>query len=89
MITSPSPIVSMFSIVPIQFLICLSCNNSLILLHDLMGNNSQPNYYHPIDVTSGEWANGGPYEAVKNLPKDKWEWVTIPVNNGLTILRKI
>ena len=66
----------------------LTDNKSIILLHDLMGCNTQPNYFHPINETQGEWAYGGPYEAVKNLDLYKWEWATLPVNNGLTILRK-
>jgi len=37
----------------------------------------------------GEWSQGGPTHAVLELDKNKWEWVTIPFNNGLTILRKI
>jgi cephalosporin hydroxylase len=64
--------------------------SSLILLHDLMGNYQAPNYYWPTGTTESdpEWANGGPYRAVKELDLSKWEWATIPVNNGLTILRK-
>lgn len=64
--------------------------SSLILLHDLMGGNNHPEYFFPINDTnpSSEWANGGPYRAIKELDQDKWEWATIPVNNGLTILRK-
>lgn len=63
-------------------------NKSIILLHDLMGCNTQPNYFYPINEAHGEWAYGGPYAAVKELDLSKWEWATIPVNNGLTILRK-
>lgn len=73
----------------LEFIDTFTTNNSLIILHDLMGNQHEPNYYHPINVTSGEWAHGGPYDAVKKLPSDKWEFVTVPVNNGFTILRKI
>ena len=63
-------------------------NKSIILLHDLMGCNTQPEYFYPINETQGEWAYGGPYAAIKDLDLNKWEWATIPVNNGLTILRK-
>jgi len=66
----------------------LTNNKSIILLHDLMGCNYQPEYFYPINETHGEWAYGGPYAAVKDLDLNKWEWSTIPVNNGLTILRK-
>jgi len=31
---------------------------------------------------------GGPYKALLELDMDKWEYATIPVNHGLTILRK-
>jgi len=66
----------------------LTDNKSIILLHDLMGMGTQPEYYYPINEAHGEWALGGPYAAVKDLDLNKWEWATIPVNNGLTILRK-
>ena len=64
--------------------------SSLICLHDLMGNFKAPDYYYPegTEITDPEWANGGPYRAIKELDSNKWEYVTIPVNNGLTILRK-
>jgi hypothetical protein len=61
--------------------------NSLILLHDLMGQGNNPNYFLPIHW-HGEWENGGPYRAVKELDPTIWEWSTIPVNHGFTILRK-
>jgi glycosyltransferase involved in cell wall biosynthesis len=32
-----------------------------------------------------DFSNDG---SVKDLDLNKWEWSTIPVNNGLTILRK-
>jgi hypothetical protein len=67
---------------------------SLILLHDLMAFNDiqglTAEYHWPINSPVGtEWSQGGPTRAVFELDKTKWEWVTIPVNNGLTILRKI
>ena len=62
--------------------------SSLILLHDLMGNFQAPNYYHPAHQDeNSEWGQGGPYAAVKELDLNTWEWMTIPVNNGLTLLR--
>jgi predicted O-methyltransferase YrrM len=61
--------------------------SSLILLHDTMCNNTQPNYHYYSD-TQGEFANGGPYAALQQLDQNIWEFSTIPVNNGLTILRK-
>ena len=66
----------------------VSDENTIILLHDLM-SNSEPNYWSPIDYDeNGEWGLGGPYRAVEELDKEKWEWMTIPTNHGLTILRK-
>jgi predicted O-methyltransferase YrrM len=66
----------------------LSDENTLILLHDLMGNNCAPNYFNPITLRGTEWDEGGPFRAVNELDPAKWEWMTIPVNNGLTLLRK-
>lgn len=62
--------------------------SSIILLHDAMCPNTQPKYHLYSDV-SGEFGNGGPYKALLNLNKNKWEFCTIPINNGLTILRKL
>lgn len=62
--------------------------SSLILLHDAMCNNTQPKYHHYLDK-DGEFGNGGPYGAIAKLDKNIWEYSTIPVNNGLTILRKL
>lgn len=64
--------------------------NTVILLHDLMGEGNYPNYFLPIaEHYNGQvWEGGGPYRAVKELDPVIWEWSTIPVNHGLTILRK-
>lgn len=62
--------------------------SSLILLHDAMCYNTQPKYHHYLDK-DGEFGNGGPYGALSKLDKNIWEFSTIPVNNGLTILRKL
>lgn len=67
----------------------ISDENTLILLHDLMGHNNHPNFFYPLNYPEkSEWGLGGPYRAVEELDKNKWEWMTIPVNHGLTILRK-
>jgi predicted O-methyltransferase YrrM len=61
---------------------------SLILLHDLMAG-TYPEYSLPTwNGPESEFAEGGPAAAVFELDLNKWEYVTIPVNNGLTILRK-
>lgn len=66
----------------------ISDPNTIILLHDLMYGNYQPNYHSNVNDPDPQWANGGPYRAVAELPSDKWEYVTLPTNHGLTILRK-
>lgn len=61
---------------------------SVILVHDLMYGNTCPHYHSDITMKDGQWANGGPYRAVAELPSQFWEFATLPYNNGLTILRK-
>lgn len=70
-----------------------SDKNTVIILHDLM-YHMHPNYNDSengdrFGLGGGEFANGGPHRAVSSLSKDKWEYSTLPFNNGLTILRKI
>lgn len=62
--------------------------SGLVLLHDLMYSNAQPHYRSDPDTTDAQWEGGGPYRAVAELDLAKWEYVTIPINHGLTILRK-
>jgi predicted O-methyltransferase YrrM len=62
--------------------------SSLILIHDSMCYNTQPQYHYFLDK-DGEFGNGGPYGAISRLDRDIWEYSTIPINNGLTILRKL
>jgi len=62
--------------------------NSIILLHDLMGSGCAPKYYNPINAKNTEWDYGGPFRAVSELDTNIWEWMTIPVCNGLTLLKK-
>lgn len=62
--------------------------SGLILLHDLMYSNAQPDYRSNLTPSDPQWADGGPYRAVAELDPEKWEWSTIPINHGLTILRK-
>lgn len=68
----------------------LTTPSSVIILHDLMYGNHQPNYYGDWN-DKGEFANGGPFRAVDEFvnPEDGgWEYATIPSSHGLTILRK-
>lgn len=62
--------------------------SSIVLLHDLMYANYEPHYHTDIACKEGQWAKGGPYRAVAELSDNFWEFSTIPVSNGLTILRK-
>lgn len=60
----------------------------IIILHDLMYGNSQPNYRSVENPSDKQWSNGGPYAAIKKLDLNKWEYCTIPRCHGLTFLRK-
>lgn len=62
--------------------------SSVILLHDLMYSNAQPHYRSDPDTADAQWAGGGPYRAVAELDPEKWEWATVPINHGFTILRR-
>lgn len=62
--------------------------DDLILLHDLMYGNSQPNYRSVMSPKDKQWDNGGPYKAVADLDLDLWEYATIPRCHGMTLLRK-
>lgn len=61
---------------------------TIILVHDLMYGNTCPHYHSDLTLASGQWAEGGPYRAVAELPSQFWEFATLPYNNGLTLLRK-
>lgn len=62
--------------------------SSIILIHDTMYSNTQPDYHMEVDTTDDQWAGGGPYRAVAELDPAVWEWATIPANHGMTLLRK-
>lgn len=73
----------------LEYIDKISDKSTIILLHDLMGMSSHPYYFYPKDAPdTSEWAKGGPFRAVAELDFNKWEWATIPVSHGLTILRK-
>tara|TARA_R100001015_G_C4583368_1_gene139565 strand:+ start:333 stop:959 length:627 start_codon:yes stop_codon:yes gene_type:complete len=63
-------------------------SKDLIILHDLMYGNSQPNYRSVENPSDKQWSNGGPYAAISKLDLNKWEYCTIPRCHGLTFLRK-
>ena len=62
--------------------------SSVILVHDLMYGHTEPFYHSDMTLPDGQWAEGGPYRAVAELPLQFWEWATLPWNHGLTLLRK-
>ena len=62
--------------------------STVILLHDLMYSGAHPDYRSDPDCKDPQWEGGGPYRAVAELDPSVWEWSTIPVNHGLTLLRK-
>lgn len=61
--------------------------SSIVLVHDLM-YGTEPFYHSDMALKQGQWAEGGPYRAVAELPEQFWEWSTLPWSNGLTLLRK-
>ena len=63
----------------------------LITMHDAMYWNWEPHYHENLE-DRGEFGNGGVYKALKDFVAkypNEWEYCTIPVDHGLTILRKI
>jgi predicted O-methyltransferase YrrM len=70
----------------LQLLINKIDKRTIVLLHDLMHTGTHPNYNTSSGM--GEFANGGPYAAVKGLNPEEWEFATLPVSHGLTILRR-
>lgn len=70
--------------------------SGLILIHDAMYQNWEPKYHENLEPVcprfGEEFGNGGVYRALKTFTSkytDEWEYVTIPVDHGLTILRKV
>jgi predicted O-methyltransferase YrrM len=72
----------------LEYIDSLVSPKTVILIHDLMYGNYCPHYHTDLTLKEGQWAEGGPYRAVAELNNQFWEFSTIPVNNGLTILRK-
>lgn len=67
--------------------------DSIILLHDCMvgtmRGNAEYQQDRPTPEDNPEFAEGGPARAVRELDATRWEWATIPISNGLTLLRKL
>lgn len=69
----------------------LISSSGIITMHDTMYGNFEPKYREELNST-GEFGNGGVYKAIKDFIKkypDEWEYSTLPVDHGFTILRKI
>jgi len=67
----------------------LVTKNTLITTHDLMHTFAHPNYNTAV-INHGEFQGTGPYGGVIKFINEnpEFEFVTIPVNHGLTILRR-
>jgi predicted O-methyltransferase YrrM len=72
----------------LEYLDAATTPATVIFLHDLMYAGTEPRYHTNRSTDDGEWAHGGPFRAVDELPSGAWEWATLPWNNGLTLLRK-
>jgi predicted O-methyltransferase YrrM len=70
----------------LEYIYDLTDKKSLIVLHDAMAG-TYPDYYH--GTPDGEFGNGGVTGALDNLDFAEWEFCTIPVSHGLTILRRL
>ncbi|NBO99157.1 MAG: class I SAM-dependent methyltransferase [Proteobacteria bacterium] len=66
-------------------------NRSLIVLHDLMHSSTHPEYNKKEYPQGNEFEGTGPYGGVEKFVNEApgaYEYVTVPVCHGLTILRK-
>lgn len=65
--------------------------SALIIMHDAMYGNWEPRY-HEDNTPGGEFGGGGVYGAIKTFVgkyPGEFEFCTLPVDHGFTILRKI
>jgi predicted O-methyltransferase YrrM len=65
--------------------------SGLILIPNTMWENP-PHYYRSEETAEGKMGGGGPSVALFKFvhrSRFSWEYVTIPIDNGLTILRKV
>jgi predicted O-methyltransferase YrrM len=67
----------------------ISTKKTLILLHDLMWGGSHPEYNTAV-MTHGEFEGTGPHGGLMKFLSEypDYEYATIPINHGLTLLRK-
>jgi predicted O-methyltransferase YrrM len=66
-------------------------NTSLILLHDTMYYGSHPYYNETVMPEGHDFEGKGVYGALTRFVEEypNYEYCTIPINHGLTILRKV
>lgn len=64
---------------------------SVVVLHDMMHSHSDPVYNNTSYPIGNEFEGNGPYGGLKKFAEEnpEFEFATIPINHGLTILRKI
>ena len=63
----------------------------IITMHDAMYGNTEPKYREELNAV-GEFGSGGVFKAIKDFTAKyptEWEYCTLPIDHGLTILRKI
>lgn len=73
----------------LEILDTLISPKTIILLHDTMYGGTEPYYHCDLTDNAGkQWDKGGPYRAIAELNSQFFEFATIPINNGLTLLRK-
>lgn len=63
--------------------------DSLLLIHDAMYYDYEPRYRKNQDYGKYGFADGGVYRVLQELDRTRWEFVTIPVPHGVSVLRKI
>lgn len=60
-------------------------NLNQVKVREGWGDHYMPEWYYS---DTGEFAGGGPSTAIRNLDLDVWEYCTIPIYHGLTLVRK-
>lgn len=75
----------------LQYIKHMLTDTTLIVLHDLMHSYSHPRYNTNQYPSDHEFGGTGPHGGVEKFVKENpnFEFATIPVNHGLTIMRKV
>jgi predicted O-methyltransferase YrrM len=74
----------------LKFIDKFATKETIILLHDLMHTDNHPNYNVNVLPKGDEFEGTGPHGGLMKFIAEypDYEYATIPVNHGLTILRK-